>query len=160
VPHDLVVDDLNKLDGIGSLVKVCVHAGSKQILHNGVSWPTLPVKVLILRHVDAAEPDVLLDKIGVLLRILAVERVALGSDVVEATAYCPYVRLPRQLVIWATREDLRSSVLQMAGKAGALEQFTEIVRHANEVPLDQAILQVDARWVQIAEYDLLLMDSL
>ena len=48
----------------------------------------------------------------------------------------------------------------MTGEAGALEQFAEIVRHADEVPLDQAILEVDARWVQVAEYDLLLVDSL
>ena len=102
MPHDLIIDDLNKFGSIWSLVEVCVHTGSKQILHDGVSWPTLPVKILILRHIDAAEPDVLLDKIGVFLRILAVERVTLGSDVVEATSYCPDVRFPRQLIIWAT----------------------------------------------------------
>lgn len=48
----------------------------------------------------------------------------------------------------------------MPSEGGTLEQLLEVVGHTDQVPLDDAVLEVDARRVQVSEDDLLVVDGL
>jgi hypothetical protein len=103
---NFLVNDIEQLDRIGSLIEIRIHADTQQPLYDGVSRLALPVKVQIVWHINPAHADVLLDEIGVILRVLAVVRVALCRHVVQTAAQRPDVRLVREHVIRADLEDL------------------------------------------------------
>ena len=95
-----------------------------------------PVQVQVLRHVNLALANVLLDQICVLLRVLTVERISLRRHVVKAAAERPNVCLICQKIVWTGGENLRRRIIQMTGKGGAFKQLLEVVWHPDQIPLD------------------------
>ena len=121
------------------------------MLNDLVALFTFRVKVVGVRHVDAAFTDVLLDEVRIFLRVFAVERVPLRNQIIKAAAERPNIVLRRQIILGAGLQALRRSVVQMTRILGALQQFLEVVGHANHIPLDDALAQMYARRVQVSE---------
>lgn len=109
---------------------------------------------VLMVPVESPLSDVLLDLLG----ILSVKGISLGDEVVKAAAKGPDVHLRVQAVLWAILEYFRCRVIQMAAKALILEQLLEVVRHADQVELDQRIAQVNSRRMDVSEDESLLVD--
>jgi len=124
------VNAVDELAGGGPLAVVGIEAVLEELLDDGV--PIVSVIVLakvLLVAVEPALANILLD----LKRILAIKRVPLGDQVVEAAAEGPDVHFRIQEVIGAVLQDFRRRIIKMATKALILQQLLEVVRHANEI---------------------------
>lgn len=109
----------------------------------------------ILRiSVDFQGPDVRLD----LMRILAVEWIALRGEIVQATTERPDVDLGGKLVLLAAFKDLWGRVIQMSAEALVFEQFLEVIWHADQIQLDLLVFQMNSCRVHISKDNSLIMN--
>ena len=97
--------------------------------------------------VEAALSNVLFD----LVRILAVEGVTLCHQVVEAASEGPDVNFLVEVVFGAVLQNFRCRVVEVTAEALVLQQFLEIVGHADQVQLDDPVVHVNPRWMHVPE---------
>ena len=91
--------------------------------------------------------DVFLNLFRIHLGIFTGERVFICYEKEQATAQRPDVGLKSKILL--ILEQLRCREVKMARVDGGAHQLLEIVRHADEIPLCDAVLNMNASWVQI-----------
>ena len=81
----------------------------------------------------------------------SIVRVSFRDQIVEAAAKGPYIYFVEKHVLRAVFKDFRSAVVQMARKALILEQLFEIIRHSNQIELNDFIMDMNSCRVNITE---------
>lgn len=109
--NDLLVDEVQKLGGARPLVEIRIQAKPEEPLYNRMPRLTVPVQIQVVWHVNTALPNVLLDQVGVLLRVLAVEGISFRRDIIQAAAKRPNVCLLSQEIIRPAGQNLGRSVV-------------------------------------------------
>ena len=84
-----------------------------------------------------------------------IEWVPLCCQIIQRAAQRPYIYFVRQVgnIFEIVQEDLGSGVVDVAREVMILQQLLEVVRHADEVQLNLATIQMYSAWVDITEDD-------
>ena len=98
-----------------------------------------------LAPVQLASHDILFDLFVIHLGILTGERVVLRHKKVQSAAQRPDISL--LIDSFRVNDQLWCREVKMACEKFGAQQLLEVVRHADEIPLGDAVLQMNARRV-------------
>ena len=79
--NDLIIDNVEEFFRSWPIVWVLLQASLDQLLNYLMSWLKIRIKVQVFWHVQNNLPDVLLNLLGVFLRVVTSERISLSDEV-------------------------------------------------------------------------------